>query len=57
MEVSDSDQVTITGQVYFGEDVQDGLHGFHIHEFPADEIISGCDAAGGHFNPYNVKTI
>ena len=34
-----------------------GADGYHIHEFPVDETISGsskCTAAGGHFNPRNI---
>ncbi|BFZ09549.1 hypothetical protein BsWGS_12588 [Bradybaena similaris] len=26
------------------------LHGFHIHEF--GNLTGGCDATGGHYNPY-----
>jgi Cu-Zn family superoxide dismutase len=31
-----------------------GLHGLHIHQF--GNLSDNCNAAGPHFNPYNVKT-
>ena len=33
--------------------LQDGLHGFHIHEF--GDLSDGCNTACSHFNPFNKK--
>lgn len=30
-----------------------GLHGLHVHQF--GNLSDNCNAAGPHFNPYNVK--
>ena len=55
----------ITGKVYIKETekglkinyeiygLDDGLHGFHIHEY--GDLSEGCNSACSHFNPFNKK--
>ena len=55
----------VTGKVYIQETekglkinyeiygLDDGLHGFHIHEY--GDLSEGCDSACSHFNPFNKK--
>ena len=31
----------------------EGQHGLHVHEF--GDVRNGCQAAGGHFNPWQVQ--
>ena len=33
--------------------LEPGKHGFHIHA--TGDLGDGCKAAGGHFNPFNVR--
>ena len=40
----------VTGRV---TGLSPGLHGFHVHEFPNDG--DNCTAAGGHYNPFDVR--
>ena len=35
--------------IYNIKGMEDGLHGFHIHEY--GDLHNGCDSAGAHFNP------
>ncbi len=35
--------------IYDIKGMEDGLHGFHIHEY--GDLHNGCDSAGSHFNP------
>ncbi|EYC36413.1 hypothetical protein Y032_0898g2932, partial [Ancylostoma ceylanicum] len=44
------DRVTITGTV---RGLTPGEHGMHIHEFGS--LGNGCNAAGMHFNPTNMR--
>ncbi len=37
----------------FNTSDDDAKHGFHVHENA--DITSGCDGAGGHFNPAGVN--
>ena len=47
---SDSSQVSIRGRI---SQLSAGSHGFHVHETGATG--NECVAAGGHFNPTNVR--
>jgi Cu/Zn superoxide dismutase len=49
----DGHKVKINGKIHFADGVLDGKHAFHVHDGDAE---GGCDAAGGHFNPYTVST-
>ena len=31
------------------------MHGFHVHQ--NGDLSDNCRGAGGHYNPYNVRTI
>ncbi len=35
--------------------LQDGQHGFHVHEFA--KLGNDCHDAGGHYNPYMVDFV
>jgi len=37
---------TVTGKV---ENLPEGLHGIHVHEY--GDFSDGCTSAGGHYNP------
>lgn len=46
-----SDSVHLTGEI---RGLADGKHGFHVHAFGDIAGPTGCNATGGHYNPFNV---
>lgn len=60
--VLEPNEDNIKGNIYFNQTkegikikyniigLEDGAHGFHIHEF--GDLRNGCTSAGPHFNPY-----